>query len=123
MTTQNRKIGDFGEKIAVMFLKKHNFSILGKNYLKKGGEIDIIAEKDGTIHFVEVKTILVVNHETSYRPEENVYFDKLKKIHTTIQKYRAEHGPINKWQVDVVAIELDKINKKTRIRHIFDVVL
>jgi len=54
-TSESQKTGEIGENIAVKFLVKHGFSILGRNYTKKWGEIDIIAEKKGKIYFVEVK--------------------------------------------------------------------
>ncbi len=55
--TEKRKTGDLGEEIAVMFLMKQGFSIVERNYLRKWGEIDIVAKKDGTLYFVEVKTV------------------------------------------------------------------
>lgn len=50
-----KEIGDIYEKKAENILLSHGYQILEKNYRVKGGEIDIIAEKDGTIVFVEVK--------------------------------------------------------------------
>ena len=48
---------EIGENIAVRFLVKHNFSILERNYTKKWGEIDIIAEKSSKLYFIEVKSV------------------------------------------------------------------
>lgn len=55
--TEKRKTGDLGEDIAAMFLVKQGFSVVERNYLRKWGEIDIIAKKDGVLYFVEVKTV------------------------------------------------------------------
>ncbi len=52
----NKKIGDLGENVAVVFLEKHGFSILERNYKNKIGEIDIIAQKDNLLYVFEVKT-------------------------------------------------------------------
>jgi len=52
-----KKIGDLGEEISVKYLKNKGFSILETNYLRKWGEIDIVAEKDEVVHFIEVKTV------------------------------------------------------------------
>ena len=50
-----KEIGDYGEKLAVKFLKKQGYKILSTNYKVKYGEIDIIA-KDGLFTvFIEVK--------------------------------------------------------------------
>ena len=61
--TEKRRIGNLGEKIAGVFLKNHGFLVVERNYLKKWGEIDIIAKKKGKIHFIEVKT---VSRETEF---------------------------------------------------------
>ncbi len=43
MKTEKRIIGDIGEKVVVNFLLKKGYKIVEKNYLKKFGEIDIVA--------------------------------------------------------------------------------
>jgi Holliday junction resolvase-like predicted endonuclease len=55
--TERKKIGNLGEEIAEMFLMKRGFSPMGRNYTRKWGEIDLIMEKKGKLHFVEVKTV------------------------------------------------------------------
>lgn len=67
--TEKRKTGDLGENIVGMFLVKQGFKIAERNYLRKWGEIDIIAKKGDTLYFVEVKTVSCgtrtgVTHET-----------------------------------------------------------
>lgn len=52
----NKRVGILGEDVAVVFLEKHGFSILERNYRNKIGEIDIIAQKDNLIYVFEVKT-------------------------------------------------------------------
>lgn len=51
-----RETGDTGESLAAYYLERSGYSILRRNYTVRGGEIDIIAEKDGIIAFVEVKS-------------------------------------------------------------------
>lgn len=51
-----KEIGDFGERAVAYYMEKKGYKILSRNFRIKGGEIDIIAEKDGIIAFVEVKT-------------------------------------------------------------------
>lgn len=70
--TEKRKTGDLGEDIAAMFLMKQGFCIVERNYLRKWGEIDIIAKKAERLYFVEVKTVSCgaqkdVSHETSLK--------------------------------------------------------
>lgn len=51
-----RRLGIIGEKIAQEFLWNNGYEILETNFYTKMGEIDIIAEKNNCIIFVEVKT-------------------------------------------------------------------
>ena len=51
-----RDTGNIGESLTAYYLERSGYKILRRNYTVKGGEIDIIAEKDGVIAFVEVKT-------------------------------------------------------------------
>jgi len=73
--------GDLAEDKAVKFLKKRKFKILDRNYLLKGGELDIIALKDETIHFIEVKS------GTTFEPIYNITPKKLKLIIKTANRY------------------------------------
>ena len=50
------KTGEIGECKVALFLRKRGFSIVKRNYVCKYGEIDIIAQNNEYILFVEVKT-------------------------------------------------------------------
>lgn len=52
----SRSIGNTGEDAVCGFLERHGYRIICRNFTVRGGEIDIIAEKNGVIAFVEVKT-------------------------------------------------------------------
>lgn len=51
-----RKFGIIGEKIAQGFLINNGYRIIDTNFYTRKGEIDIVAQKDKIIVFVEVKT-------------------------------------------------------------------
>ena len=51
-----RSKGQYGEEIAVEYLKNIGYSIVDINYRNCFGEIDIIAKEGGALVFVEVKT-------------------------------------------------------------------
>ncbi|MDE6850326.1 MAG: YraN family protein [Clostridia bacterium] len=53
---EKRRIGFRGENKAAAFLKKNGYKICERNFRCPFGEVDIIAQKDGVIAFVEVKT-------------------------------------------------------------------
>ena len=54
MTT--KKTGAAGESAVAQWLTDHGFFVLEKNYRTREGEVDLIAQKDDLIVFVEVKT-------------------------------------------------------------------
>jgi putative endonuclease len=130
-TSKTQKVGEIGENIAVKFLMKHGFSILDRNYTKKWCEIDIVVEKSGKLHFLEVKsvsrlTLDNVAHETSdYRPEENMHPYKMQRMARTIQTYllNKKIKEEKEWQVDLLVVYLDLNNKKAKIKEIKDIVL
>jgi putative endonuclease len=131
-TSETQKTGEIGENLAVKFLVKQGFSILDRNYTKKWGEIDIVAEKANKIYFVEVKsvsreTLDDVTRETldQYHPEDNMHPWKLKHISRTIQTYLlAKKIPDEKeWQVDLLVVFLSLKDKKARIKVVSDIIL
>lgn len=56
VSNQKVILGNTGEKFVALFLQNKNFKILAQNYRTKLGEIDLIAQKEELIVFVEVKT-------------------------------------------------------------------
>jgi len=137
--TEKRKIGDIGEEMASMFLVKHGFEIVERNYSKKWGEIDIIARKNIKLHFIEVKTVshLPYNGETdNYRPEDNLHSWKLKRLSRVIQTYllgyRGNRGVSHvtgranmevDWQFDVATVYLDLKTKEAKVNFMEDIIL
>jgi putative endonuclease len=51
-----KRTGNQGEEIAAKYLGSHGYRIIERNFNCKGGEVDIIATKDKTLVFIEVKT-------------------------------------------------------------------
>ncbi len=129
------KIGAVGESIASNYLKNKGFSILSLNYLKKWGEIDIVAHetKEGRkiVHFVEVKTVSyetkdllqkAISHGT-WRPEENVHHFKVQKLNRTIESWLLEQNYDGEWQIDVCAVRVVPREKYATVKYISNVIL
>lgn len=55
---KNQEIGRHGEAIVVSYLRAKGYQIIDQNCHMRIGEIDIVAKRDDTYHFVEVKTRL-----------------------------------------------------------------
>ena len=95
-------LGDRGEIAACGFLKEKGYKILDKNYKCKIGEIDIVAQRDGRLAFIEVKTRTGLRFGT---PQEAVDLRKREKIFKLAQWYmkekKLESSPV---AFDVVAV-------------------
>ncbi|HMO77647.1 MAG TPA: YraN family protein [Candidatus Paceibacterota bacterium] len=127
----NKIIGNYGERIAAKYLISKNFEILKLNYLKKWGEIDIVARRTGKVHFVEVKA---VSYETkqlldssvsrgSWRPEDNVHPHKIKKLSRAIESWIMEYKYEGEWQIDVIAIKLVLHEKYATVKYLPNIIL
>ncbi len=108
MTKERLQLGQEGESAAIDFLKKKSYRILEKNFRSKLGEIDIIAEQNGVIIFIEVKARS--NHEFGH-PFTALTPAKQKKIIQTAQGFLAQKRIVNKpVRFDVVALTAESSN-------------
>lgn len=105
---KNKIEGTGGEILAVNFLKKKKYKILETNFSNHVGEIDIIAEKDGVIVFVEVKRRQTLQYG---RPIEAVDTRKQNKIRKVAEIYlMLNDKSLADVRFDVIEILGDKIN-------------
>ncbi len=80
-------LGAAGENHAARYLESLGFKIIAQNYSSKVGEIDLIAQKENTLAFVEVKT-----RKTHYFHASMLITPaKQRRIARTAQKFVAEH--------------------------------
>lgn len=86
----SREKGKHYEQKACDYLVQQGFEIIECNFYSRFGEIDIIAKKDGILHFVEVKG------GKGFDPIYAITPKKIKKIIQTIQYYLA----LNRLDVD-----------------------
>ena len=105
---KNKIEGTGGEILAVNFLKKKKYKILETNFSNHVGEIDIIAEKDGVIVFVEVKRRQTLQFG---RPIEAVDTRKQNKIRKVAEIYlMLNDKSLADVRFDVIEILGDEIN-------------
>jgi len=84
---ETKILGNTGESIVAEFLKKKGFKLLAQNYCARCGEVDLIAQKDEYVVFVEVKT-----RKTNYFPTSTVVtYSKQRKIVNTAQWFVLKH--------------------------------
>jgi len=109
----NKVVGNLGEDLACQFLKKRGYKILKRNFLIRGGEIDIVAKEGSEIVFVEVKTRFT--HEFGDPAEAMTYF-KIKALLKTAQFYllqtKQQDAP---YRLDFVAVDFSQDQKNPKM--------
>ena len=114
MSEAGKILGQRGEDCAANFLQNLGWKILERNFHIRGAEIDIIAENDGTIIFVEVKARSNIRHGF---PVEAVDFRKQKRIIKAAEVFLQDEKYFDfACRFDV--IEVYSVGKELKIRHI-----
>ena len=114
----NKETGAIGEHKASLYLKNHGYKILERNFRAKTGEIDIIAQKDGVIAFVEVKTR---GRNAVILGREAVTPSKQRKIIKTALYYlSANNVTFLQPRFDVIEITVKERVKVVHIENAFD---
>jgi putative endonuclease len=110
---KKRDTGITGERLACEFLGHNGYDIVETNYRCPQGEIDIVARQQKTLVFVEVRT------KTSQKyggPEESITPVKADRLKTLAAYYGQCHeGLPEAWRIDVVAIQLNRNGRASRI--------
>ena len=123
-----KEVGAIGEKVAAEYLRRRGFSIRDRNFVRKTGELDIIAEKENTLHFVEVKTILTneflddKNTRDDYDPSLNLHEAKIRKVARTGEWYVLEKKWEGEWQVDGTLVWLRRRDGMARVSYLPQIV-
>lgn len=129
---KHNEIGAKGESIASKYLENKGFLIVNRNYRKKWGELDIVAEKDGKIHFIEVKTVSrrsfgghFEQEINNYKPEDNMHPWKIKRLSRVIQTYMLEKYSKSdpNWQFDLICVFLDMERRVAKVRLMENIIL
>ena len=111
-----RTQGTKGEDLAVAYLRKKGYRILDRNYRFERGEIDIVAEDNDALVFVEVKAR---RSKAFGDPEDAVTESKQRQIKNVAEGYLFEHNIDDKeCRFDVIAIDFE--GNRTTIRHLED---
>ena len=120
--TPERQTGNLGERTAVNFLRKKGYKILEKNYVASNSEIDIIAFKENTTAFVEVKTRSMTSlGKIQDRPASSVTPEKQRKIIKAANHYARLHPSDSRLRLDIIEVYLEdrKLGKKVKeIKHL-----
>ncbi len=125
-TEKRKAIGNLGEDIAAGYLLRRGFRVIDRNYRNRSGkqlgEIDIVAEEDDTVVFVEVKSREGRVGDAVF-PEENITFEKLRKLSRIGELWLRERKSIDrKYRFDAVTVLFSGI-REPEVRHIRNIFL
>lgn len=117
-TSKTQQIGELGEEKVAQYLESRGFRVVERNYTRKWGELDIVAEKGSVLHFIEVKTITLkdnISRENTFRPEDNMHVWKARRLRRALETYimDREVDEDQEWQFDLACVYLrgDKVEK------------
>ncbi|HEY8766925.1 MAG TPA: YraN family protein [Dehalococcoidia bacterium] len=114
MADRRRVFGDLGERLAVQHLVAKGYRIREQNYRCAEGEIDIIAETDGLVAFVEVKCRRGALMGTA---AEGVTPAKQRRLVSLAEAYASEHAAGSALRIDVIAIDFAPDGRLLSLAH------
>ncbi len=116
MSDRRQRLGKLGEDLAAQRLAARGYRVLDRNWRCPEGELDIVAEQDGVLVLVEVRTRRGDRFGT---PEESITPTKRAKLLEVAQAYLDDHNAADRdWRIDVVAIEIGTRGEVARFEHI-----
>ncbi|MBR4924529.1 MAG: YraN family protein [Prevotella sp.] len=84
---RHNEFGKWGEDIAVNYMLEHGFEILARNWRNERKEIDIIAQRDGKLYFVEVKS----RHGEKWNAESAITAKKRALMWRAMMAWKLQH--------------------------------
>jgi putative endonuclease len=106
--------GQQGERIAAEHLQRQGYKIVETNVRVTGGEIDLIADDQGTLVFVEVRA----RRGGAYGDAaESIGKQKQRRVYRAAEAYLQARciPPARPSRIDVVTIQLDPTGKAMRV--------
>ena len=114
-----KQIGDFGERTAVRYLRRHGYTVKERNWRSGRMEIDIIAANLTTVAFVEVKTRTYTNQtlDTAPPPGNAVNSEKQRLTRRAAKDYLWQNPTKKQPRMDVVEVWLvrNETTNKTKV--------
>ena len=109
--------GDWGEALVEKYLSERGCRIVEREWRCRFGEIDLIAEQEGTLLFVEVKLRSNLRYGM---PRESVTAKKQEKLRSAALLYLSMHGFDAPARFDVAEVYTDAHHsaRSTRIEYI-----
>ena len=114
--TSRKDLGDFGERVAKAHLESKGYRVLETNFRVREGEVDIVAERDGVVAFVEVKTR---RGDAMGSALEAIDERKARRLLLAAQAFGQQHPELPPGRrIDLIAIDLDGGGRVVSLQHI-----
>lgn len=114
MTKATNDFGALGERVAARWLERQGYTVLARRWRSGHRDIDVIAERDGVVAFVEVKTRAALEFGD---PVEAVHTQKQRSLVRSAREWMARHdGTRPEYRFDVIGVLLR--DRTVWIRHI-----
>ena len=108
---RRKQTGELGENAACGYLTEAQYSIVERNWRCRSGEIDIIAEYEDRLIFIEVRARREGGRFGT--AAESVDYRKQQKVRNTAQVYLRSIGRLDaSLRFDVIAVTIDRIEDK-----------
>ena len=92
-----------GERLGEAYLIKEGYVIQEKNWRFQRSEVDVIAQKNNTLHFIEIKTRRTKNFGL---PEDQVGKKKMENLINAAEQYLFIHPEWMRIQFDILSISI-----------------
>jgi putative endonuclease len=102
----HNQTGSMGEALAATYFIERGYSLLHQNWRYSHWEVDIIASKDGVLHFIEVKTRRTKKFG---HPEDGADKKKIRNLINAAEEYLYQHPEWKRIQFDILAITIVKV--------------
>lgn len=110
-------LGSYGEQLALDHILRHQYKLLGQNWRCRTGELDLIAEVEGIVVFIEVRTRRLTG--TFGTAQESVNFRKQRQVRETAQLFLQQRRWFDRQiRFDVIAVHIDATGTNHQIDHI-----
>jgi len=117
MTSANprKTLGELGERLAVENLLAKGYTIREQNFRTAAGEIDIVAEGEGVLAFVEVKCRRGSSMGTAV---EALTLAKQRRMVAMAEAYgQAREGLPEQWRIDLIAVDFERDGRLMSLVH------
>ena len=114
MSAARQEFGEVGEKVAERWLRQHGWRVLQRRFRNGHRDIDLVAERDGLVAFVEVKAR---RRNDFGDPVEAVDWRKQRELVRSATVWIDRHGrPNESYRFDVIGVLVD--GNSVRVKHI-----